>query len=134
MPETTTTEATTTTSTTTTEAPDDGESAREKDRRTELAEVEETSTIDVGDAIGWTAAGGLGVVLVLLLGWGLGLGAWSLVSTRGRGRAGADEEIVPSPQHPAVRARQRAERIASATRAADGGAAPESIEGYTQQS
>ena len=121
VPETTTSEApTTTTPSTTTAAPDDGESDRRTDRRTELAEVEDTSTIDVGDAIGWTAAGGLGLVLVLVLGWGLGLGAWSLASTRGRGTA---DEIVPSPQHPAVRAQQRAERIASATRAAESGAA-----------
>ncbi len=121
--ETTTTAApTTTTSTTTTEVADDRDATREQDRRTELAEVEDTSTIDVGDALGWTAAGGLGLVLVLDLGWGLGLGAWSLASTRGRGRGG-DEVMVPSPQHPAVRSRQRAERIATAARAAHDGAA-----------
>ena len=113
-PATTTTEAPAT-STTTTEALDDERDAQDE-RATELAEIEDTSTIDVGDAIGWTAAGGLGLVLVLVLGWGLGLGAWSLASTRGRGRA--DEGIVPSPQHPAVRSQQRAERIASAANAA----------------
>ncbi len=120
VPETTTTEASTTTSTSTTsttEVPDEGDADRQEARRTELAEVEDTSSIDVGDAVGWTAAAGLGLVLVLVLGWGLGLGAWSLASTRGRGTA--EQEIVPSPQHPAVRARQRAERIASATRAAE---------------
>ncbi len=106
------------TSTTTTEAlrDDRDEQAGQDERATELTEVEDTSTIDVGDAIGWTAAGGLGLVLVLVIGWGLGLGAWSLTSTRGRSRG--DEEIVPSPQHPAVRSQQRAERIASAANAA----------------
>ena len=121
VPETTTTEASTTTTTTevTAEAASEASDERADERRTELAEVEDTSSIDMGDAIGWTAAGGLGLVLVLVLGWGLGLGAWSLASTRGRGKG--DDEIVPSPQHPAVRAQQRAERIASATLAAQSG-------------
>ena len=113
VPAPTTTAAASTTSSTTTEAPDE--------RAAELTEIEDTSTIDVGDAAGWTAAGGLVLVLAAMLLGGVALAAWSLYSTRSRGRDGEPDVVPRSPQHPAVRSQQRAERIAAAAKMADGG-------------
>lgn len=65
---------------------------------------------------GWTAAG-FAIVLTALLAAGTCLGVWSWWTTR---RAPAWVEArVPSENHPAVRAQQRAARIAAARRAAE---------------
>src|SRR5690606_25862232 len=58
---------------------------------------------------GWTVSG-FAIVVGLLVLAGAGLAAWSLWSSR----PSVAPATAPSQNHPAVRARQRAERIAAA--------------------
>jgi hypothetical protein len=60
-------------------------------------------------AVGWTISG-FAVVVALLVLAGAGLAAWSLWSSR----RSPGPPAPRSQNHPAVRARQRAERIAAA--------------------
>ncbi len=107
-----TTVAPTTTGATTTVAPS---TTVERDRSLADAREVEDSTILDADAI-WTVGGGFGVVVVLMALCGVALAAWALV----RSRPGSAPRR--SSAHPAVRARQRAERIAAAAAETPGGA------------
>lgn len=107
-----TTTAPTTTAPTTT-APTTG-------RAPSTERVAEDALVDVGAL--WTVGGGVALVVAVLALAGVVLAGWSL-ATAGRPPTSG----VPSAAHPAVRARQRAERIAAAADAADGA-------GITQQS
>ena len=76
-------------------------------------DVERTAGDSVLDAGAlWTVGGGVGLLVAAFAGAGLVLAAWSLR------RPAAPAAPVPSPSHPAVRARLRAERIAAATETA----------------
>jgi lysophospholipase L1-like esterase len=121
-----TTLAPTTTGATTTAAPT---TTVERDRTQADAREVEDSTILDADTI-WTVGGGFGVVVVLMALCGVALAGWALV----RSRPGSAPPR--SPAHPAVRARQRAERIAAAAAEAPGGTEEPSpvVASDTQQS
>ena len=61
----------------------------------------------------WTVGGGFALVVLVLAACGLALAVWALFGSR------ASAPTTRSPAHPAVRSRQRAERIAAAAGAAD---------------
>lgn len=91
----------------TTAAPTTGRAPSTEER------VAEDALFDVGAL--WTVGGGVALVVAVLALAGVVLAGWSL-ATAGRPPTSG----VPSAAHPAVRARQRAERIAAAADAADG--------------
>lgn len=100
-----TTVAPTTTAAPTTAAPTT--TAERVRRNPDLDDAADSSILDV-DTI-WTVGGGFGVVVLVMAVCGVALAGWSLL----RSRPGA--AVPRSPAHPAVRARQRAERIAAAS-------------------
>lgn len=100
----TTSASTTTTSTTSPPTTIEGD---------ELAADAGESTLLDGDAL-WTVGGGFLVVVLVLGLCGIALAGWSLVRSR--------RSAAPPPRseaHPAVRAQQRAERIAAAAASVD---------------
>ena len=87
----------------------------------------ERSALDVDPV--WTVGGGFALVVVLLAIAGTVLAGWALVRSR------PSASTPRSPAHPAVRARQRAERIAAAAgQAADDGPEADRVPIDTQQS
>jgi hypothetical protein len=111
-----TTAAPTTVAPTTSAAPTTTSPTTDSDDAERAERAVADGSILAADTI-WTVGGGFALVVLALAACGLALAVWALVRSRPSATA------TRSPAHPAVRARQRAERIAAAAGAAEDTAA-----------